>query len=613
MKCQAAIVFCAIFPLGLNASQPVEFMNVQGEGQGGNTQKFYYGQAAKDGVIELNATNGFFDRCFQAGAAKKVTPENAKLIKSNFDYLEKGREELGSARWHLWMPEAGEVKLEFVMTVPISEHETTWNIRMGEQLQVLKANTSDGKQPQTKTLTFNVKKPGKHSVEIDCQLTAPAADTRIHRIMLSGDAINNAHLLRARWRPAAAHCRYQAPAECPSPKMWVFETVATTPASSYSPITTPFGYYGTSLSSEGKVAKGAGFNFSMWAVSMGADKKAPPIQQMPRLIGTGLPDASYSSFGHEGTGVKFRNAVAYPNGADRIIQAMRVETQDGITTYYAYFYNETSQRWVLYGSGQKPVKNRRKGETDELRSTGSFCEVPGPPNVERSGDVKRVIKRRGWFYGSDKKWYRAALSTPSRKETQARSRADEALKTGGDPHLDSEQNYYANDYVSQGWMVTATGGMENFLPLQRREEQLKKSVEPAPLPEYLNAETSTQLFDLPVVFGASKTTKITETSATVDYPIIKTGPDSKAILYYGALDCLSFTANEAQRGSNAQKEIFSKDRTWQSHTAERSVKEGTEKFVLTDLKSNTAYFYRLFVSHDEGKSWDYQSGSFKTR
>ena len=58
--------------------------------------------------------------------------------------------------------------------------------------------------------------------------------------------------------------------------------------------------------------------------------------------------------------------------------------------------------------------------------------------------------------------------------------------------------------------------------------------------------------------------------------------------------------------------MFRPERTWQSATPERKVTTGMNQFKLGGLKKGTTYYYRLFVTHDQGKSWDYQSGSFKT-
>jgi hypothetical protein len=39
----------------------------------------------------------------------------------------------------------------------------------------------------------------------------------------------------------------------------------------------------------------------------------------------------------------------------------------------------------------------------------------------------------------------------------------------------------------------------------------------------------------------------------------------------------------------------------------------TNRFRLADLQAGMTYYYRLFVTHAEGKSWDYHSGRFTTK
>jgi len=245
-----------------------------------------------------------------------------------------------------------------------------------------------------------------------------------------------------------------------------------------------------------------------------------------------------------------------------------------VRTFYGYFYNEPEKRWKLYASAQEPAG--RKNMSGTLDSTGSFCEIPGPPAVERSGDVVREIKRRGWFYGSDQSWYRAQLGPddadakdapadepgdkaannqatderPARKQ-KPRSKAAESMQAV--PEAASAQRfYYTKDYLTDGWIGMAAGGIESYVhDASTREMPTQKNAAQA-VPEYLRPEKTAQLFDLPVAFGQSRASAVAADHAVIDYEITKTGPNS------------------------------------------------------------TTYYYRLFVAHDHGKSWDYRSGSFKT-
>ena len=389
----------------------------------------------------------------------------------------------------------------------------------------------------------------------------------------------------------------------------LFETRAVSRTSSYSPLTTGFGYYGTSFQADGRIAAGAGFNFSMWAAGRGATA-APPLPRMPRLIGTDIPEARYATFGGEGTGVKFGSAVAYPDGAERTIQALRIEpTQDGLLTYYGYFYDEPAGRWKLYASAQTPPKKARAANSPNfgtMRGTGSFCEIPGPPNRERSGDLVREIKRRGWFYGQDQKWYRAVLGDALRDQPAEPKEPDD------DGPMTNKRVYYMDDYATEGWMSMSTGGVTYHLAAAHNRKPAEPQESP-PLPEYLKPEKAKQLFALPVEFGGSEVTEVAADKATIEYKLKKTGPNSKAVLYYGTVDCLTYPPKKVTTGSAVEIDMARPERTWQFATPEQKVAVGVNQFRLADLRANTTYHYRLFVTHDEGKSWDYQSGRFTTK
>jgi hypothetical protein len=566
----------------------------------------YHGQAAKDGKIDLTATNGFFDRCFEALDQKPGIPGD-NFIRGSFGYLRRLSADIaGTARWHLWCAEAGKIKATFFLQVPAGEAGHSWVIKVGEETQTLKAEQNDGESPQKQTLTFTVKQPGKYTFTIDCTKNAPPAETRLYYIRLEGTAVNKASVLRTRWRPLAVHTHFYAPKDCPSPKMWVFESAMVSRTSSYSPLTTPFGYYGTSFKDGGRIAPGAGFNFSLWIAGK-TGTVAPPIEQMARLIGTDIPDGEFTTWGGEGTGVRPR-ATAYKNGADRTIQALRVEaSRDGLITYYGYFFDEDENRWKLYVSAQKPSKRPNAKESPNfgtLASTGSFCEIPGPPNRERSGDLIREIKRRGWFHGSDGKWYRATMADASEPKPKKGKKQDPDAIT-------SKRSYYMDNFAGEGWMSMATGGME-YHRVGNPDRKIPKD-EAAALPEYLRPEKAARLFELPVLFGKSNASQVTSDQASIDYEIKKTGPNSKAILYYGTVDCLTYPPQKLTKGSPVQIDMYRPERTWQGATAEQKVAGGTTQFKLGGLKGSTTYYYRLYVAHDQGKSWDYQSGSFKTK
>jgi hypothetical protein len=208
---------------------------------------------------------------------------------------------------------------------------------------------------------------------------------------------NQMYVVRTRWRPAAIHSGFKS-SESPKFMSWVMEIEALNPTMScYAPVTSPFGYYGFVLNKDGTVTKG--INFSLW--SFGMKGVAPPTHELSRILAIGDPKATFSHFSHEGTGVKIRNFnhVFGSNVSKKYVLALRMRIEPDyvfengqIYTYFAYYWDEGTSEWKIYGIGQQ----FRKGKPMTSLFTRSFVEVPGPPNKERSGHVARSVLYRGW-------------------------------------------------------------------------------------------------------------------------------------------------------------------------------------------------------------------------
>ena len=169
------------------------------------------------------------------------------------------------------------------------------------------------------------------------------------------------------------------------------------------------------------------------------------------------------------------------------------------------------------------------------------------------------------------------------------------------------------DYATEGWMIAHTGGFERYADFVQGPTEPPAS-KGGNLPEYMRPEKVRQLFELPVEFGGFEVASVDSRSATIEYAIKKTGPHSHAVLYYDTKDCISFAHKENNgMGSKAELAMNSPERTWQHRLPEQDIKEGTAHFKLDGLIPQTTYYFRLFVGHDEGKSWDYESGHFTTK
>lgn len=545
----------------------------------------YLGRVAENGKIELNANNGFFTNgVFRAEEKQLANEVEKQLISAQFRYLScPTRRNDGTARWHVWLPEVGNVKATVYFKLPDTDAGSRWQFKMADQKMEVQTTAAKTFADQPWELEFDIKRAGKHTLQLSRVSDKPTPKTEIHRIELSGSAVEKASVLRARWRPAAIHTQYSS-SKCTSTNMWVFESQSVTLLSSYSPMTTRFGYFGASFNSDGNAA--GGVNFSMWA-ARGKAKEAPPLESMPHLLATGNPKADFGGFGHEGSGVKIRNWQPFAHQPKSVIQALRVESQDGWDTFSGYLFDERTNRWTLYAIGRKPTK-----KTNPRLRSASFCEIPGPPARQRSGDQMRIMRRRGWFLGSDKQWH----VVDQQKTSSSR-----------------KSSLHRNKFIAakDGWLMMGTGGME----MLSGPKQVKLDHVPSELPKYLQPENVKQLFERPVEFGASKASEVRDVKATIEYELEKAGSNAKAILHYGTVDCLTFVDREIHgtEKKGVSQAMLAKNRTWQLATEPITVRDGNNRFGLTELKPNTTYFYRLMVFNDEGKGWDFVTGTFSTK
>lgn len=546
----------------------------------------YYltGQPAQNSKLILTASNGFFDHgtCRASGESSLPKTGDEALIKPNFAKLDHWNSSQGTIRWHLWLAKPGVVRFNVNMRVAKESAGSRVNVAFaGESRKVTTTESSPGK-PQTWNLKFEAAESGEHTLTLSAiEIAKPKLGVgELLTIDVYGPAIKGAQLLRARWRPAAVHGGYSCSTVKQS-RMWVMTTRSTCDFGSYSPITTPFGYYGTSFESDRRT-KG-GFNFSMWAARSG--RRVPPLEEMPHLLAAGSPEADFSGFGHEGSGVKLRGWTPMLDRPEVCVQALRVESDGSYDTYHGYFWNHPTKQWKLYAVGRK----WNGGKAKEHLSPGSFCEIPGPPQVQRTGDLVREVRRRGWHYGEDGKWH--AMDTFNCK---SKGPANKFWRTTND-----------------GEFSMSTGGMR-FFPFKQPSKLGTKNA----LPEFLSAEATKQLFRLPADIGEIETTERGNTGATISFSMNRTGANARAEIYYGESDCLTFAKRKlhgTERNSVVSQSTQANNRSWSHSLQIGSLHEGTNHATLTGLKPKTNYFYRVLVTNDEGQVWAFKSKMFRTR
>ena len=527
----------------------------------------YAGKKTQDAKLTLTAGNCFWDGSIRANGQTPITNKNdSPFIKFDYEYLANWTSSEQNIRWHIWCGKPGKIKAVVDLEVSKTQAGSIVEVSLAGKTVSVKTTANSNKKTSTQpwNIIFNVPKKGKYTLSLRARKITTKDIGKLRGIELSGSAIEGASLLRARWRPAAVHGRIWS-SKVKDAKIWVVQSKTAKGCSSYSPITTPFGYYGASFDADGRTS--TGMNFSMW--SYGRNKEEPPIERLSHLIAVGSPDATFGGFGHEGTGVKLRGdwkpLAAKP---EILTQALRLVPGETYDTYYGYFLDPDTGKWKFFAAGRKWHKPSRGHK--HLSSPGSFVEVPGPPDRQRSGDVRREGFIRGWVPDSTGKWHRL--------DTASKGRDNNANKTWA--------------FVNDGWYSKSMGGMEHFDHGKSNQLTMPKSNKP--LPEFLNPASVKELYKVPAEFE-TKVLDVTSKTAKIQIDAKDAGTNATAIIYYGPKEGLTFA-----------------DR-WQQSKNIASVKNMRNTVTVTGLKPATEYFYRVLLSNDHGKIWSIDTLKFKTK
>lgn len=546
----------------------------------------YNGQVAQDGKIILTASNGFFDRGIRATGKSDLKDKangnpngkgHAPLIAFDYAYLDSWDQSGESMRWHLYLTQTGTVK--FLINLHSNTDNSDGEIVVSFAGQEKRIKSNDVKALKN-DLVFQVADPGKHTLTLTAEIDKKQPFGQLATIDVYGPAVAEAKLLRARWRPAAVHGGYRS-SKMKDTTMWVMVSKSQAPVSSYSPIVTPFGYYGGSFDTDQRFI--GGFNFSMWS------NENAPLEQQAHLLALGDPASQFSGFGHEGTGVKPRGWKPLVKSRPKeVVQCLRVDRGEKYNTYYGYFFDPDADAWKLFCVGRKWVAGKNVKKRNASLWPSSFVEVPGPPQVERSGDLVRKVLRKGWCIDDQGKWQRLDI-----------------LPAGKRGH--SNKSWGA---TKDGWFVFQMGGMEHFTS-PPEQIQLPDQFRSEPLPDYLSPEKVKQLYCMPVEFG-QQSSVVRADSATLNVSLKNAGSNASAVVYYGLKDCLTF-APRKKSGTERKHSTLKEGGIWQNIQKLDSVKTGDNTVELKNLKPNTQYYYRVIIHNDQGKMWAFQTETFTTK
>ena len=539
----------------------------------------YLGQEAIDEKLILTASNGFFTDRVATAKGESDLPKvgDEELIVPNFAYLDWSGTER-SLRWHVLVKKPGTV--EFRAHLEVEAPGSTVAVSFAGEMKMVTTAKSGPGEVQPWDLSFEVAEPGEYIFALQGESSPSGKIGNLYRVDAFGPALEEAHLLRVRWRPAAVHGSYDTE-KVSGAKLLVFTTRSVADISSYSPVTTPFGYYGTSFDADRR-SNGA-FNFSMW----GKEDAASNLKVMPHLIGLGSPEGEFSGFGHEGSGVKPRGWEPMPDRPELVVQALRLESDAEYDTYFGYYFDHPINAWKFYAAGKK----WHGGKPMEHLRLGSFCEVPGPPDRERTGDIYREVRRRGWAWDGEQ-W--SALET---------------YKPGGsgsDGELPVNKLWYT---TADGEYAMGCGGIR----LYHHDPSRVVPSSAAELPYFLSSSSVESLFRLPIGFGEVQVTEAHPTRAVIEFELTSGDALKDGMVYFGTRDALTFAPRElhgTERNSELSQAVQSS--SWESGVVVESVAIGVNRVELPDLKPGTEYYGRILVNNNVSRIWSDPSFSFTT-
>lgn len=329
--------------------------------------------------------------------------------------------------------------------------------------------------------------------------TLPIADLMCLKLTCS--KLDNLSVIRIRWRPNACHTTFSS-SETKQVDAWVMSLKPHHTQKAYCPMTTPFGYYGMNL----PPAPNQVPNFSLW--SYGTKDPKPPTHQLSRILAIGDPDAEFGEFHHEGHGVKVRGGFSDMwKDSKEYIFGLRIQKEENqMYSYYAYYWDQTN--WKLFAMGQqyrkKPFKSMK---------IGSFIEVTGGPDFQRSGHFPREVSYFG--YCRD-------------KEVQTWHQLDQVEDKKSKALLSDKKRK-----IRDQRFVCSTGGFKKTLKLENTTLVMEE-VEETPL--YLD---QIREMEAPVLFPMIRDVKIKKNRLKWKITLPKRGPtrlENKVRIYYGRED-----------------------------------------------------------------------------
>jgi hypothetical protein len=367
-----------------------------------DNKQAYYVQKAVNRNLYLGPNEVFFNKTTPLTVHKKQASQDTWNQNKEFDFIYNLKQKDNVMYWPLYFSKKRRATIVYGhMTLK----KDTKLVALFDNTHTLTMDLKKNPDNDTNGYTFIIKigktNPGFHTLQI--RLTEDTDIGRLHYIKLRSRS--DIYIVRERWRPLAAHASFYNNSKHTT-DAWIMSVQPINPTlGSFSPLTTPFGYYGAVIKANGS---SSGVNFSLW--SYGRGKPRPPTYKLSRLLAIGDPYALFGEYGHEGTGVKIRNLQPWTTNTSQIYTlALKFKPdpdqiyKDGqIYTYFSYYWDELNELWKLYGIGEQ---FRSKNQLFKSLTLGSFVEVPGIAETQRTNHIERTVQFNGYSHNdTDGKW-----------------------------------------------------------------------------------------------------------------------------------------------------------------------------------------------------------------
>lgn len=560
-----------------NPVEPDSFFHIQWTRQGDDRLFLTANNVFFNAVNRLVCRGDGLEEVKQDGVSHPDYGNRGLNNRSSYAYVTRWNDR-DIAEWGIWLEETGVLEVH-VNTGGAAGAKFSLEIA-GQAKDFESAGVDDDSIHLASSLEFEISEPGFHEVVL--RSIEAHNNLRLHWIEIGGPAAKGGGVARTRWRPNAGHAQFSSSAMDDSSmvRMWVMELDAVPGTHNfYGPITTPFGYYGSSWLASGVVSRN--LVFSLW--SFGSRAEEPPIEQLSQILATGNPEARFGGFSHEGTGAKIRNWQPFA-GLSRQRQAYALRVEPGIPTeahdtYYAYFYDYDQELWILYGVGEKFNQRRvRRDERSEDMSMriGSFVEVVGGARRERSGIYERRQRYRGWIMDQNGEWYDIDRMTyrnvnPRTGLTHTQRGVDE-----------------------NGWFFNQTGGWLLRKPTLERGE-LVATPNPSPMSDvdFLGEEHLETLMTVPSAIEVSSAEAVTG-GLRLHVSARNAGEENTITAFWGDSDSRAL-----------------KDRWAESAVVAENVPEGDSHIAIPMSEIDGDVYVRLLLRNEEGQFFSRETFKFE--